>query len=62
MARLVDPTREELLATLPIQVNPEVVETLVSRSEDGREPRPLLESHGTYVFGVLVALSRTRIA
>lgn len=52
---LVDPTREELLATLPIQVDPEVVETLVSRSEDGREPRPLLESHGTYVFGVLVA-------
>ncbi len=52
---LVDPTREELLAILPIQVDPEVVEALVSRSEDGREPRPLLESHGTYVFGVLVA-------
>ena len=52
---LVDPTREELLATLPIQVDPEVVEALASRSEDGREPRPLLESHGTYVFGVLVA-------
>ncbi len=53
---LVDPTREELLATLPIQVDPEVVELLVARPGDGREPRPLLESHGTYVFGVLVAL------
>ena len=53
---LVDPTREELLATLPIQVDPEVVETLVARPGDGREPRPLLESHGAYVFGVLLAL------
>jgi len=52
---LVDPTREELLATLPVQVDPDVVEALVSPSQDGREPRPLLESHGTYVFGVLVA-------
>ena len=53
---LVDPTREELLATLPIQVDPEVVEALVARPGDGREPRPLLESHGAYVFGVLVAI------
>ena len=52
---LVDPTREELLATLPVQVDPDVVEALVSPSLEGREPRPLLESHGTYVFGVLVA-------
>jgi Mg2+ and Co2+ transporter CorA len=51
---LVDPSREEILATLPIQVDPEVVEALVARSADGREPRPLLESHGTYVFGVLL--------
>jgi Mg2+ and Co2+ transporter CorA len=53
---LVDPTREELLATLPIQVDPEVVEALSARPGDGREPRPLLESHGAYVFGVLVAI------
>jgi magnesium transporter len=52
---LVDPTREELLATLPIQVDPEVVEALVAPPGDGREPRPLLEGHGGYVFGVLVA-------
>jgi len=52
---LVDPTREELLASLPVQVDPEVVELLAARSGDGREPRPLLEGHGAYVFGVLAA-------
>jgi magnesium transporter len=52
---LVDPTREEVLATLPTQVDPEVVEALAARPADGREPRPLLESHGSYVFGVLMA-------
>ena len=52
---LVDPTREEVLATLPIHVDPEVVEALIARPVDGREPRPLLEGHGTYVFGVLLA-------
>lgn len=53
---LVDPTREELLAALPVQVDPEVVETLATAPADGREPRPVLESHGAYVFGVLVAM------
>jgi magnesium transporter len=53
---LVDPTREEVLAALPVHVDPEVVETLASRSGDGREARPLIEGHGTYVFGVLVAV------
>ncbi len=52
---LVDPTREELLATLPIHVDPEVVEALVARTDEGREPRPLIEGHGAYVFGVLIA-------
>lgn len=52
---LVDPTRAEILATLPIHVDPEVVEALAARPVDGREPRPLLESHGAYVFGVLMA-------
>ena len=51
---LVDPTRDELLATLPVPVDPEVVEALAERSADGREPRPLLEGHGAYVFGVFL--------
>jgi magnesium transporter len=52
----VDPTREELLQALPGYVDPEVVEALASRHEGDHEPRPLLESHGSYVFGVLVAM------
>jgi Mg2+ and Co2+ transporter CorA len=52
---LVDPTAEELHAVLPGGVDPEVVEALLTRATGGREPRPLLESHGRYVFGLLVA-------
>jgi len=51
---LVDPTREEVLAALPVHVDPEVVETLASRPSARRTPRPLLEGHGAYVFGVLL--------
>ncbi len=53
---LIDPTREEVLHALPAHVDPEVVEVLATRSADGRTPRPLLEGHGAYVFGVLVAM------
>jgi magnesium transporter len=52
---LVDPTREEVLGALPVQVDPEVVEAVVATPGDGRDPRPMLESHGIYVFGILVA-------
>ena len=52
---MVDPTREEVLAALPVHVDPDVVEALATPSID-REPRPLLEGHGSYVFGVLVAM------
>lgn len=63
---LVDPTREELHSSLPVHVDPEVVEALAARPGEGREPRPLLEGHGAYVFGVLMAArplpDETRIA
>jgi Mg2+ and Co2+ transporter CorA len=52
---LVDPTREEILATLPIRVDPEVIEALAARPAGVRAPRPLLEGHGAYVFAVLMA-------
>ena len=52
---LVDPTRDEILATLPVPVDPEVLEAIAERSEVARQPRPLLEGHGSYVFGVLLA-------
>ena len=53
---LLDPTRDELLENLPIQVDPDVVEALLAPSDGARQPRPLIEGHGNYVFGVLVAL------
>jgi magnesium transporter len=52
---LVDPMRDELVAALPSRVDPEVIEALAARPGTGREPRPLIESHGSYVFGVLMA-------
>ncbi len=52
---LVDPTQEELLASVPAVLDPEAVEQLVAPPGDGRAARPVLESHGAYVFGVLVA-------
>jgi magnesium transporter len=51
---LLDPTREEVLAALPVHVDPDVVEVLAD-AEVSHGPRPLLEAHGAYVFGVLVA-------
>jgi magnesium transporter len=52
---LVDPTREEVLAALPVHVDPEVVEACAARAGEGRLPRPLVERHGAYIFGVLMA-------
>jgi magnesium transporter len=52
---LVDPDREELLGALPAAVDPEIVE-LATAPAGARAPRPLLESHGAYVFGVAVAV------
>jgi magnesium transporter len=52
---LVDPTADELLASLPGNVDPEVVDVLAERAGEGAAPRSLIESHGAYVFGLLVA-------
>ena len=56
---LVDPTREELDAALPPGVDPDVVEELLAPARPGREPHPVIEAHGSYVFGVLVVMSPT---
>ena len=52
---LVDPTREEVLGSLPLHVDPEVVEALAARPASGREARPVIEGHGAYAFAVLMA-------
>ncbi len=49
---LLDPSREELLAASPVDLHPRALDLLLSIDE--HEPRPTLESHGDYVFGVLL--------
>jgi magnesium transporter len=51
---LVDPTRDELLSTLPASVDPDAIETLASSTTPGRDARPLLEAHGAYALGVFL--------
>ena len=54
---LVDPTRQELDSALPASVDPDVVEELLAPVLPGREPHPVIEAHGSYVFGVLVVMA-----
>lgn len=56
---LVDPSREEILSALPQGVDPEVADAFAAPALAEREPRPLIEGHGSYVFAVLVAMEPT---
>jgi magnesium transporter len=51
---LLDPTREELAAATPADLHPRAIELLNRESRHGHEPRPTLESHGDYVFGLFL--------
>jgi Mg2+ and Co2+ transporter CorA len=51
---LVDPSPHELVSLVPARLDPEAVEALCASSGDGRDARPALESHGTYLFGALL--------
>jgi magnesium transporter len=51
---LLDPTREDLQAATPADLHPRAIELLHRESRHGDEPRPTLESHGDYVFGVFL--------
>jgi magnesium transporter len=51
---LLDPTREELLADAPVELHPRAVDRILRSPDEEHEPRPTLESHGDYVFGVLL--------
>jgi magnesium transporter len=54
---LLDPTLEELRARVP-DVHSTALEQLLAPAQHDDEPRPKLESHGEYVFGVfLVAVA-----
>src|SRR6266536_766331 len=55
---LLDPTLEELTARVPTTVHSSALEQLLKPAQHADEPRPKLESHGNYVFGVfLVAVA-----
>jgi len=55
---LVDPSEKELHAALPSTVEASALELLLAPAEHADEPRPTLQGHGAYVFGVfLVAVA-----
>jgi magnesium transporter len=49
-----DPSREQLEQALPEDIHPRAMEQLVEPVRHDDEPRPTLESHGDYVFGVFL--------
>jgi magnesium transporter len=51
---LIDPSSHELLSQVPARLDPDALEILSAAAGDGREARPTLESHGTYVLAVLL--------
>jgi magnesium transporter len=55
---LIDPTPEELRAKLPRQIYETALDRLLAPAADADEPRPTLQGHGDYVFGIfLVAVA-----
>jgi magnesium transporter len=55
---LLDPTPEELRAQAPRELEETAFELLVAAPQHNDEPRPTLQGHGEYVFGVfLVAVA-----
>src|SRR3989440_1566843 len=51
---LLDPSPEELRAALPAGLHESALEQLEAPAQHDDEPRPKLESHGDYVFGVFL--------
>jgi magnesium transporter len=51
---LVDPSEAELRQHLPAYVHPTAVEALLAPHVHDDEPRPRIESHGTYVLGIFL--------
>src|SRR3989449_5496144 len=51
---LIDPTPEELREKLPREIYESALEQLLAPAEHEDEPRPTLQGHGDYVFGVFL--------
>ena len=55
---LLDPSDEELRAALPKAVEESALELLLAPAQHADEPRPTLQGHGDYIFGIfLVAVA-----
>ena len=55
---LIDPTPEELREKLPASVQESALEILLRPARHSDEPRPTLQAHGNYIFGIfLVAVA-----
>jgi magnesium transporter len=50
---LLDPTAEELKRNLPCALQESAIELLLAEPKHEDDPRPTLQGHGIYVFGVL---------
>jgi magnesium transporter len=51
---LIDPTPDELREKLPREIQESALDRLLAPAEHADEPRPTLQSHGDYVFGVFL--------
>jgi magnesium transporter len=51
---LLDPTAEELAAKVPREIHDRAIEQLLAPARHEDDPRPKLESHGDYVFGIFL--------
>ncbi len=51
---LIDPSQAELTSHLPTELHPAALDLLLAPLVHDDEPRPRIESHGTYVVGVLL--------
>jgi magnesium transporter len=51
---LLDPTEEELRAQTPRELQESALELMLAHSRHDDEPRPTLQGHGDYVFGIFL--------
>jgi magnesium transporter len=51
---LIDPAPDELRAKLPRDVQESALALLLASAQHGDEPRPTLQAHGDYIFGVFL--------
>jgi magnesium transporter len=51
---LIDPSPDELKEHLPHEIHPTALDVLLAPAEHDDEPRPRIDSHDTYVLGILL--------